>query len=199
MKPTWIAAASAFSTSVRCSGATAGRWPARTSRPALTRSSRRGRARRSSSPSRVCRSAGFAAAAAAAHPGQADHQGSGGGGRARCRRARRRRQRGGAARSAASADSRAGGVARLGKLAGRAGGRAHVSLHAPGAAAVDDRAGRECRWLPRVAVLQDHDRRYGSHPRGDGGSRAGRPASFHRRGLATAAGGSTSSRMAPTG
>ena len=64
---------------------------------------------------------------------------------------------------------------------------AHVALHAPGAAAVDDRAGGECRWLPRVAVLQDHDRRNGSHARRDGGSRAGRPAGIHRRAGATVA------------
>ena len=64
---------------------------------------------------------------------------------------------------------------------------AHVSLHAPGAAAVGDHAGRECRWLPGVAVLQDHDRRNGSHARGDGGSRAGRPAGIHRRAGATVA------------
>ena len=62
-KPTSIAAASACSTSVRCSGATAGRWPARTSRKALTRSNRRARARRSNSRSKACRSAGRADAA----------------------------------------------------------------------------------------------------------------------------------------
>ena len=57
-RPISIAAASACSTSGRCSGATAGRWPATTSRPAPTRSSRRARARRSSWRCRACRSAG---------------------------------------------------------------------------------------------------------------------------------------------
>ena len=90
-------------------------------------------------------------------------------------------------RASAAADSAAGGVAGLGELAVRAGGCPHGALHAPGAAAVDDRAGRECRWLPRVAVLQDHDRRNGSHARRDGGSRAGRPAGIHRRAGATVA------------
>ena len=91
------------------------------------------------------------------------------------------------ARASATADSAAGGVAGLGELAVRAGGCTHVSLHAPGAAAVDDRAGRECGWLPRIAVLQDHDRRNGSRARGHGGSRAGRPAGLHRRAGATVA------------
>ena len=107
--------------------------------------------------------------------------------RARCGRARRRRQPAAPPRASATADSAAGGVAGLGELAVRAGGRPHVSLHAPGAAAVDDRAGRECGRLPRVAVLQDHDRRNGSRARGDGGSRAGRPAGIHRRAGATVA------------
>ena len=45
----------------------------------------------------------------------------------------------------------------------------------------------ECRWLPRVAVLQDHDRRNGSHARRNRGTRADRPAGIHRRAGATVA------------
>ena len=55
--PTSIAAASACSTSVLCSGATAGRSRAITSRRAPTQSNPRGRARRSKWPCRACRSA----------------------------------------------------------------------------------------------------------------------------------------------
>ena len=74
---------------------------------------------------------------------------------------------------------------------------AHVSLHAPGAAEVGDRAGRECGRLPRIAVLQDHDRRNGSHARRDGGSRADRPAGIHRRAGATVAHRSARRRHLP--
>ena len=62
-RPTSIAAASACSTSVRCSGVTVGRSPATTSRQARTRSNPRARARRSNWPCRACRSAARAAAA----------------------------------------------------------------------------------------------------------------------------------------
>ena len=56
-RPTSIAAASACSTSVRCSGAMAGPSPETTSRKAHTRSNRRAPARRSKWPCRACRSA----------------------------------------------------------------------------------------------------------------------------------------------
>ena len=98
--------------------------------------------------------------------------------------------------ASAGADSAAGGVAGLGELAVRARRRAHGSLHAPGAAAVGDRAGRECGRLPRIAVLQDHDRRNGSHARGHGRIASWsscRPSPARRSNC----GASTSSPMAP--
>ena len=63
-KPIWIAAASACSTSVRCSGVMAGRSPATTSAPARTESNRCGRARHWNSPSKACRWADAAVVAA---------------------------------------------------------------------------------------------------------------------------------------
>ena len=79
--------------------------------------------------------------------------------RAPASRAARRMRRG-------HADSGAGRRAGRRRTGRRHGRRAHGALHVPGAAEVDDRAGRRCRRLSRVAVLQDHDRRDRSRARG---------------------------------
>ena len=118
-RPTSIAAASACSTSVRCSGATAGPWRETTSRRGRIRSSPRARARRSNWPSKACRSAAPADAAVAA-PGAR-------------RWTRRRAWRWTGRRS----DPGAGRVAGVRKLARRRDRRAHVALHGAGAAKVD--------------------------------------------------------------
>ena len=120
---TSIAAAPACSTSVRSSGAMAGRSRATTSPPAPTKSSPRGRARRSKWPCRVCR------LAAARGRG-----GRGGGGDAR----------------AASPPPRPCAGRRTGQreLAGRPCQRAHGPLHGPGATEVDVHAG----WRMPAAI-----------------------------------------------
>ena len=109
-KPTSIAAASACSTSVRCSGATAGRRPATTSRPAPIRSSRRARAPPSSWPCRAYRSAG----ARTRRSRRAWRGGGRGGGRGDGRGRR--------------ADTRAGRDASVHDLARRRNRRAHVAV-----------------------------------------------------------------------
>ena len=144
-RPTSIAAASACSTSVRFSGATAGPWPATTSRKAPIRSNPRERARRSSWPCRACPVGGPAAAR---------------GPRRRGRRARRRTCRAPATRS------RAGRRAGVGELAAGAVDvrMSPYMLQAQQKWTIAPVAER--RRLSGIAVFQDHDRRNRSRARG---------------------------------
>ena len=149
-RPISIAAASACSTSVRCSGATAGPWRARTSRRARIRLNPRARARRSRWPCRACRWAG--------RRGRGGGRPAAGGGRGA----------GAATAAGADPDPGAGAVAGVANWPAGAGRRAHVAVHDAGAAEMDGHAGRQRRRLSGVAVLQDHRRGHRSRARGDG-------------------------------
>ena len=157
-KPTSIAAASACSTSARCSGVTAGPWPATTSPRAPTRSSPRGPARRSSWPCRACRSVAGDRVAA---------------------RVRRRQPR----RSTPfRRPSRIRTLRRwpanwpAGPLDLRL---APYMLQAQQKWTITPVA--QAGGYPGLAVFQDHHRRNGSHARRHRGRRADRPSCFHRR------------------